>query len=73
MPDSTQQPQAQPTPASLAPQPNRILAEPGPEPMTDAERQQWAALELSFLAQLKQTHANAAARCLHCTRPAVTA
>lgn len=28
MPDSTQQPQAQPTPTSRAPQPNRIIAEP---------------------------------------------
>jgi hypothetical protein len=36
---------------------------PGVEPMTNAERQQWAALEESFLAGLKQTRANAAARC----------
>jgi hypothetical protein len=78
--DRSQQPQAQPTPRTTN-TPARSLRDltvigsnrPDAEPMTAAEREQWAALEQSFLAQLKQTHANAAARCLHCTRPAVTA
>lgn len=33
------------------------------EPMTDQERQQWAALDRERIAQMQQTRANAAARC----------
>lgn len=48
---------------------------PGIEPMTDTERQQWAALEEGFLSGLEQSRANSAARCTraNCACPAVSA
>jgi hypothetical protein len=48
---------------------------PGVEPMTDAERQQWAPLEKSFLSGLQQSRVNAAARCIrsNCACKAVSA
>lgn len=68
--ERTDQPNPQPSPRATSPQERSLrnvavigTDRPGAEPMTDAERQQWAALEESFFATLHSSRANAAARC----------
>lgn len=71
MPERIGQPQGQPTPRNRSLRDLAVIGSdrPGCEPMTDAERQQWAPLEQGLLSMLESTRANAAARCTN--RPAV--
>lgn len=56
MPERTDQPQGQPTPASLAPQPNRIVAEPATVQACQQDYAQAAAVRDVMAQQEARTH-----------------